>query len=52
MDSKPQSFQSWKRLFIRDRVQAMCEHPSWAREWRIADFGDDPRIATLVRAAG
>lgn len=49
---KPNAFQSWRLLFAGTRVQAVRDHPRRMREWKVCDFGEDPRIAPLVRSSG
>ncbi|RMF14857.1 MAG: hypothetical protein D6757_05580 [Alphaproteobacteria bacterium] len=49
---KPIAFQSWRLLFASARVQAVRDRPRRMREWQVCDFGEDPRIAPLVRSSG
>ncbi len=45
---EPVAVESWRLLFMGDRVQAVRDHPRLIREWRISDFRQDLRIVPLL----
>ena len=49
---QPVAVESWRLLFLGDRVQAVRDHPRLNREWPVSDFGRDPRLAPLLTGPG